>query len=376
MTHAFPEPWSNYRLKLLLLVSLLVFGANAPATVSAQPSVEAQDITENRHQHLFGDSVSANEVLTGNYAWDLYLYNAGSVPITKPRTSLLTSYSISLFDADPMPTVTRIGEFYNFTWNFEDVAPEKDGARAYLSSGFPVNFTTPCNSERITLPLRIKGQRELQEVTVVVSPQRSILRMVVTIGWGDETQTRSSLFSYSPAKDAVELDYFQIGSSSISWGVSNPSGPHNFSAVLSVINLGYPGEAVHKPRVTVYCSGLPKTTIASSGKTLQIRDPLLGQITYSAQGTYIWSYTMRVRYYVEYPEQEAFLHVENVSLATTATEPLIVTGANTTIAENQLVSGFYETTIVVIGSIILGVAALVVISRRKRVPEDRTRVYE
>jgi len=360
----------------LLILSVLLFGTQMPVPISAQASIVASNELERRYMNTEGHPVLANTPLTGNYAWSLWLRNSGEVTVTKPSISILTQHSISLFEADPVPIVVREGASYRFIWNFTDVPAQERSDNAYLNSPFKGNFTSGCNSARIISPLEIEASHDTQKVTVSVSPQKSLEWLWVEISWWDETRTRSSILTYSPMKGDPGIEDFWIGPSYIGWGAP-PSGSYDFSVVLSVTNSIYPGKALHKARVLVGCVELVKSTEGSSGSSMQAVDPLLGVITYSAQRSYSWTYTTTVATIVTYPEQEAFLHVENVSLASTTKEPILaVTGANQTLTETQPSSVVDQNTMMILGSVFVGAIVILVLRRRKRIPEDRTQVYE
>jgi len=361
-----------------LIIMLLVMTMLPTEAVQGSVRITADSWLRNRFVKTDGDSVTYNADLNGLYVWSFGMWNQGGGPIVKPSFSILTRYASTRFTYVSPNTarITNDGGRTRLLWTgFSNIQPETWDASVYIETNIAVNFTAGFDSARIVSPLEITTPTATQTTTVIVTPHRVFDRLIVEVDADDTGLTRATYLSSSPIVSPADRNagyYFENGRTYAYWELPTHR-PTKISVQFAVQNRNYPNVVFFKPRVQVGAEQARWGSL-SSGSSVKMTNPIIGELTYSASGSYDWDYGTRQRNEIVYEHWLAFLRTVLVYVGkTNQTQVTNLIQGNTTTSAVSIIDT--RNVVMLIGTSLASVILIALLIRRKRPVEDKTRVY-
>lgn len=382
------------RLLLLLILSFAILTSDLEA-VGAQGDVRARVGMNRTYVVLDADSVPYDASLNGFDEWRLRLDNRldPSAPIRNPQLTAITPYELNLKPAADSWRSHAQGEANVYSWQLSDVPPAGSGATISLNNGPPTIFTPGYTSTIHVAPSTFASTTRTQIVVITVEPHRKFEWLSVDVGYYNTKATSALFKAASPTPTASQLQNgyeFEGESNHVHWGTPDVNLPTlEFTATFVMTSwISSIDSALHKPEVSIFASESSTKRGSGTGNSLNITNAMgLGSVAYSWTGAHDWTYWESIRDVVVYQEWVARLYQQNITTSTTPPGPPFFQGppieaqtyaVNSALndTQNEILSINNSSLKVILGGVVvvIGIAVLI-LKRRKRGLEDKTKVY-
>jgi len=273
---------------VLLLVSLIVI-LNVRPAVSSPERLRAR--VDNRFRYETEDDDFTNSGVIAEQAWSLSLQNQGTQRLDAPIIEITSRLGTDAFPYRKPDESRSLNGVFKHIWKLNDVPPGSEQS-LWLSSTLSKKLELGFDSER-RIVSTFEGKSIDCMIYVKVTPRERIRALEASVTAVETTHVRSVEVD---AKQCSPKPSWFTQTTNVGWYVSEPStnSQYVFTTRIQGVLSANSSKLVYKPQIVVSTfSRESEGTFTGSSDT--ISDETLGNVTFSAKGTYNWFHTWRER---------------------------------------------------------------------------------
>jgi GH35 family endo-1,4-beta-xylanase len=272
----------------LLLASLIVM-LNVTPALSLPESLRVR--VDNRLRYETEEDDFTNISVTAGQVWSLSLQNQGTQKLDAPVIEIISRLGADAFPYRKPDESGSIDGVFKHRWNLNEIPPGSEQS-LWLSTTFTRKLDFGFDSQR-RIVSTFEGKSLDCTIYVKVTPRERFRALQVSVAAAENAHVKS-----------VEVDLKQCSpkpswftqAADFGWYVTEPSANslYTFSTrIQGVLNVNS-SKVIYKPQVTISAFSR-QSEGTSSGSTDTVSDDTLGNVTFSAKGTYNWFATWRER---------------------------------------------------------------------------------
>ena len=274
---------------VLLFVSLIVM-LNVSPVVSLPESLRVR--VDNRLRYEIEEDDFTNTGVVAEQAWSLSLQNQGMQKLDAPAIEITSRLRADAFPYRKPDESRSLDGVFIHRWKLSEIPPGGEQS-LWLSTTFTKKLELGFDSQR-RIVSKFEGKSLECMIYVKVTPREHFRAIQVSVTAAETAHVKS-----------VEIDAKQCSPKSswftqpinVGWYISEPTRDmqYTFSTrIQGVLNVNS-SKLVYKPQIAV--SAFRRESEGTfSGSYDTVSDETLGNVTFSAKGTYNWFHTWRERH--------------------------------------------------------------------------------